>query len=298
MKVAAPGKLLLTGQYAVLEGAPALVMAIERLAVADGEVLDLTPTREVRAAYPGEAPPHVDLRALHDGDRKLGLGSSAAALVAALGVRAASRKEDLSAPDVRRRLVDEAYAVHQSVQGGGSGVDIAASVHGGTLHYERVMGKPRVRPLIMPFGLMMVALWSGKPSRTSELLAQVNDVKRTRSEDYRKAMRRLGVASCMCGRAVDEGSVIFLHAVAELAAALEAFADATGASIVPEPWRELGALARERRSIFLPSGAGGGDFGLYMSIVPPTDRWLERAATLGFHPVALSEDTRGVRVLS
>ena len=35
MRARAPGKLVLSGAYAVLEGAPALVAAVDRYAVAD-----------------------------------------------------------------------------------------------------------------------------------------------------------------------------------------------------------------------------------------------------------------------
>ena len=39
MKVFAPGKLVLTGAYAVLEGAPAIVVATSRGAFADGSTV-------------------------------------------------------------------------------------------------------------------------------------------------------------------------------------------------------------------------------------------------------------------
>ncbi len=49
MRVFAPGKLVLTGAYAVLEGAPAIVVATNRGAVADATRVALTATPEVRA---------------------------------------------------------------------------------------------------------------------------------------------------------------------------------------------------------------------------------------------------------
>jgi phosphomevalonate kinase len=294
VKVAAPGKLLLTGQYAVLEGAPALVMAVDRLAVADDAEHDAAPTQEVAAAFAGASPPRVDVSALYDGDRKLGLGSSAAALVAALGVRGARRGEDLAAPDVRARMVEEARAVHRACQGGGSGVDIAAAVHGGTLCFEQT----RVRPVPLPTGLVLVAFWSGVPARTSELVAEVNAARGKDGAGWARAMDRLGAASSTCGRAVGEDVAAFLRALSGFASALEGFADATGVAVFPRPWRELGALAREHESVFIPSGAGGGDFGVLYGTVPPAEAWLERASALGFTSVRLNQDARGVRVLS
>ncbi|MBM4364466.1 MAG: phosphomevalonate kinase, partial [Deltaproteobacteria bacterium] len=78
----APGKLVLSGAYAVLEGAPAIVTAVDRWVTADtGRPADrLTP--EVSAALAGRTAPWFDAGPLRDGEQKLGLGSSAAILVA------------------------------------------------------------------------------------------------------------------------------------------------------------------------------------------------------------------------
>ena len=66
----------------------AIVVAVDRYAVADVT-----------------APDDVDVRALHDQDgRKLGLGSSAASMVASQGARAVARGEDLSDPRVRASI--------------------------------------------------------------------------------------------------------------------------------------------------------------------------------------------------
>lgn len=46
----APGKLLLSGAYAVLRGAPAVVTAVQRYAIADGKTPGQLVTPEVQAA--------------------------------------------------------------------------------------------------------------------------------------------------------------------------------------------------------------------------------------------------------
>ncbi|HEY2370743.1 MAG TPA: hypothetical protein VGH87_30320, partial [Polyangiaceae bacterium] len=145
MKVAAPGKLVITGAYVVLEGAPAIVCAVDRYAYAEdrnGET-----TREVAAAL--DPAPAIDTRALEDASQKLGLGSSAAALVAALGLRRAQAGEDLGAEKARRDIFERAREVHARVQGGGSGVDVAASTFGGVLHYTL----SSVEPVAFPKGI-------------------------------------------------------------------------------------------------------------------------------------------------
>ena len=99
----APGKLLIAGEYAVLEGAPALVAAINRRARAEmrasGEART-EPVSPLHLAIGGTLGSdtselerlHLDTRALFLGQRKLGLGSSAAACVA--GIAALSAPED------------------------------------------------------------------------------------------------------------------------------------------------------------------------------------------------------------
>ncbi|AGP37561.1 hypothetical protein SCE1572_25545 [Sorangium cellulosum So0157-2] len=112
MIVRAPGKLVLSGAYAVLEGAPALVAAVDRYVVADpARQADLV-TEEVQAAIDAGALDRAawfDASALRsaapdptagapagagapprEASRKLGLGSSAAILVATLAARAAA----------------------------------------------------------------------------------------------------------------------------------------------------------------------------------------------------------------
>ncbi|MDH5492738.1 MAG: hypothetical protein OEY14_12365, partial [Myxococcales bacterium] len=92
----APGKLMLIGEYAVLEGAPCLVAAVGARAIArvraQGEAANRArPMPEVEAARAraeavwGPIPHALDVQveALRRAGRKLGLGSSAAAAAAA-----------------------------------------------------------------------------------------------------------------------------------------------------------------------------------------------------------------------
>ena len=97
MIATAPGKLILTGEYAVLDGAPAIVIAVDRRAIARRNAIPrgsspfLIAVAEEIAARRGAADPaaraaleiSVDSTAFYNRAQKLGLGSSAA--VVALG---------------------------------------------------------------------------------------------------------------------------------------------------------------------------------------------------------------------
>lgn len=160
VRLAAPGKVFLAGEYAVLEGGPALVMGVDRRLHARWE-----PAARVQLvhlpsgiAWDGGAPPEelrfavraagLALRLCAEEDRprrgfrlayeddfdadgtKLGLGGSAAASV--LAVRATLLAQGRSATDAE--VLALALAAHWAEQGGeGSGADVAASALGGVL---------------------------------------------------------------------------------------------------------------------------------------------------------------------
>ena len=97
----APGKVVFSGAYAVLGGAPAIVLAVERDVVADTERPHEFLTDEVAAALePNERAPWFDASALREDGRKLGLGSSAAILVASLFALEAAARPSADASEV------------------------------------------------------------------------------------------------------------------------------------------------------------------------------------------------------
>jgi phosphomevalonate kinase len=297
VKVIAPGKLLLTGAYAVLDGAPAIVVAVDRYAVADASRTTNAPTAEVRAALGEEPAPEVDVRELQDASgRKLGLGSSAAALVASLGARAwAARKEDLTAPLLRARIFRTARAAHARAQGGGSGVDVAASVHGGALRYALDAEGVSVRALEPPADLVLAAYWSGASARTSDLLARVGAL---RARDPRATpfgeLRSLADGAADAFEQADARA--FVAAARDYGRALGALGHAADAPIVPPSFEALAAIAAAEGAAFLPSGAGGGDVAIWLGTSLPSPDFAARADTCSMRPLALSIDRGGVRL--
>jgi phosphomevalonate kinase len=102
--VSAPGKLMLLGEYAVLEGGLALAMAVNRRAVgrraSDGAAAGLSPVVAAvfeaarRAGFPPPLNIEIDTSAFRDdAGLKLGLGSSAAAAVIAASLATDRRDE-------------------------------------------------------------------------------------------------------------------------------------------------------------------------------------------------------------
>jgi phosphomevalonate kinase len=290
VRIIAPGKLLLTGAYAVLEGAPAIVAAIDRHAV-----VDVSPT-DTRLREDGHRPPRADVHALHDETgRKLGLGSSAAACVASFGAEALASGDDLRSPIVRARIFRAAREAHARAQGGGSGVDVAASVHGGVLRYAvGANGDATLRALDLPRGLHLTVYDSGTSARTSDMRARVNAFRTRPSANG--LFKQLGDLSIRAAAAIEAGDGLsFIASAREFGDVLAVLGHAADAPIVLPPFAELASVAAREDAAFLPSGAGGGDVAVRLGMAPPSPAFASLAKALSMFTLALSIDREGLR---
>lgn len=266
----APGKVVLSGAYAVLAGAPAIVSAVSRYVTADTERPATFVTDEVRAALSAEEQaPWFDAAALREGDRKLGLGSSAAILVASLFALEQARAPNASEEQRRWRVLARARAAHQAAQGGGSGVDVAASTWGGTLLYRVGPGGGDSRSVVLPRALH-VEVWSCPTSAsTRELLAAVARLVEHKPQLHARWLGAQILASYEAASSVQRGSARGL--VAALRAQQRALLGLGNAANVPIVTPELAALAPLAESeggVLLPAGAGGGDIALFVGRAP------------------------------
>ena len=295
MKVFAPGKLVLTGAYAVLGGAPAIVMATNRGAYADGARSNPTPTAEVRAALGDVDSPHVDASSLFLGARKLGLGASAAILVASLGAREGKHGADLADDKVRAALFERARVAHAAAQSGGSGVDVAASVYGGVLEYVPGIAKRRS----LPQGTLIHVFACGTSARTAELRGQVDRFAALSPASHRTCIDELEVIAHEAAAAVNDGSKERLVVAIRLAArALFRLGVAANAPIVPDGFDVLEDVAAAENAAFCVSGAGGGDVATYVGSMPPSAAFVERARALGLFEIVVALDEKGVRAVT
>lgn len=267
MRARAPGKVVLSGAYAVLEGAPAIVAAVDRYAVADTDRAPGFVTPEVRAAL-GDAPaPFVDASALRSGDRKLGLGSSAAILVATLGALEWNAAPEAALDAVRGRVFPRALAAHRAAQGGGSGIDVAASVYGGVLVAQRDPEGLAVEPTRLPRDVRVTVLAARAPASTPELIARVRAFAARDPGEYARRMGRQRAASERAALAVRAGKGSELvAALREQAKALADLGEAAGAPIVTPEVDALAEAAERVGGAALPAGAGGGDVVLWVTL--------------------------------
>jgi phosphomevalonate kinase len=301
----APGKALLCGEYAVLEGAPAVVAAVDRRVSVSWshQVLPIPPevaaTLELARRECGNVPGflRLDVSALHYKRVKLGLGSSAAAAAATAAAVFASHGHDLDDPASKRRIFDCAYRGHGSIAPQGSGVDVAASSFGGFLRFTRLDGQLEVRSLACPLELRIRLVWTGRASRTSELLAKLGRFRDRDPGGYEGYLARLGELCSAFAAAFEAGRA--QDVVSQAACYGEAMRDlghVAGAPIVDARLQRIADLAASFSGGAKPSGAGGGDVAVAFFTDADTASGFERACQdEGLHPIDVSWGAAGVR---
>jgi hydroxymethylglutaryl-CoA reductase len=299
----APGKLFVTGAYAVLDGHPALVLAVDRYATARVVEYEHASTRPevVAVARRLDADvPAIDTSPLEERGRKLGLGSSAAAAVAAAGAILAYRGEDLADETVRRQVLDIALAAHRDVQPRGSGGDVAASALGGAVIVRKLGDGLDASPVTLPARLSWHALALSRSMRTSDAL----DALATRGGErpVALALAALAEAAHAGEKALRRGSAEeFVTAAAAHVRALASLGQTLDIPLAPpelDRARQVLGLAPIADAaadvVLLPSGAGGGDVVLWLATRAPSADELVALAQAGLEPLRLSLSTRGV----
>lgn len=292
----APGKLVLTGEYAVLAGAPAVSMALDRRAIAridaneacglrtvgavsgtDHRLLDAT-----LAALDTERPDafvELDTRAFVDPGTgiKLGIGSSgalAAALVAALNGTEST---------VAVRL-GYALEAHRRMQGKrGSGVDVATSVCGGLVCYRRDRLPERIA---WPAGLSFAILSSGVAADTARQLARL-----PANTDF-TALGEAATRAASAWMGADASAI--LAATRRWVDALAAFDVEYGLGVFAAGHGGLAERATGDGLVYKPCGAGGGDIGIVLGTdADAVDYFTAGARDAGFERLEAALDERG-----
>jgi phosphomevalonate kinase len=337
VEASAPGKIVLCGDYAVLQGAPAVVLALQRRARVtleprtDGRThlrapeigvpslygrwilghlhwrfcspptflrLRLVTTVLERQARLAQAAPTLDVDldtaaffARH-GAQKLGLGSSAALTVA---LSAALARAAGGTPPTLADLV----ALHRGFQSGrGSGIDIAASLHGGTLVYQWIGGKPQAQAMQWPAPIGLCIVWSGRSASTAGALGHLARWVGTQGERAARVFNGLGETAVGVTKALELGRIAdMLDGLGVYAQRLQSLGEACGIDIMSAEHRQLARLARTFGVVYKSCGAGGGDVGVALSTDPERLAGFKRAALAqGFEVVNTGIDPHGLQV--
>jgi phosphomevalonate kinase len=262
-------------------------------------------TPEVRAALAGlvadglspealEAP-WFDASQLRERDRKLGLGSSAAILVASLWETITNLPGygDRSSLDLRDAIFERAIVAHRQAQGGGSGVDVAASTYGGTMVVRKSREDLYLEATQLPKGLVIEVYAMPDSASTSEFVAKVLALGERDPALFDATFGAQVAASHQAADALRmEDSVGFLQGLRAQHTALALLGRHAELPIVlPSVAALHDALPVE--GCFLPSGAGGGDVSLFVGLEPSPPFFREELRRQGIRPLALALDAPG-----
>jgi phosphomevalonate kinase len=266
----APGKVVLSGAYSVLSGAPAIVTAVSRYVIADSSRPATLLTDEVKAALaPDEAAPLFDARALRDDGGKLGLGSSAAILVASLCALWLRAEPGLEPAELRAKVFERALLAHRRAQGGGSGVDVAASTFGGTLSYRFDAAGPEIAAVALPVALQFEVWTCPTSASTPALLGAVQRLREQAPETHARWLGAQAEAAASAARCVQQHDAAgLLAALLAQQRALSGLGRAAGVPIVTPELAQLAPIAEGEGGVLLPAGAGGGDIALFVGGAP------------------------------
>lgn len=290
----APAKVVLWGEYAVLAGAPAAVLALNRNAevklepaelfssftasglLAPGlhtpELPDLPITSLLLAILKhlnkkealGAIRCHMDTSRFYADGEKLGIGSSAALCVALYHAVCAYIEHQ---PNLQ-----EAIEIHRVWQGGsGSGMDIAASWHGGVIRFQN----GEVSQIEWPDSLFFDVIYTGSSASTFEQIGKFSEWRNT--GDTSTLDELCAQSEALFSNYTQEA------AWADYIAALRALDQAGHLNIFTQEHERLATIAHGLSVAYKPCGAGGGDIGISISNDPSRlTEFKQQATQAGF----------------
>ena len=285
----APGKAVIAGEYAVLAGAPSLVMAVNRKARC---TINLTSDQHwtfsssgfsansqhslAALSHPEKIAPsdparllgwalhglpmsqreklpvgaHVQMNTRQMYEGKQKLGlGSSAALITAISGCLAA----LVSAD--RPSFESIHQAHQASQGGvGSGLDVATSLTGGLIRFESGTASRAQWPNTLHYRFV----YSGKPASTRTLVGRFNRW----HESAQKSNSIEPLKTLIDASATLANGAINLDNLARYVSALKALDKAAEIGIFSAEHTQIAASAERHRLVYKPCGAGGGDLGV------------------------------------
>jgi phosphomevalonate kinase len=220
-------------------------------------------TEEVRAAELSHIP-WFDATELRASDRKLGLGSSAAILVASLAADKLDREENIDDATLAAAILPRALKAHAIAQPLGSGIDVVASCFGGT----QIAKKNRdsvVHSMIELPSALFIELWAApNSSSTTAMLRTLSEYRLSHPQSYSGRILEQAKASERAVIAVQSGNAdAFVSALVAQRYALEALGHDAGLDIVTRELSAIADMAAKESAAVLPAGAGGGDIAVF-----------------------------------
>ncbi len=358
MHVSAPGKMLISGEWAVLEMEnPAIVAAVDKrvhVTVEKADCITLTVDdfgiKNIRAYF--DRGLHLDcsekekeklifmkaaieatlnylgkykpfkIRSWGEesqiGSKKIGFGSSAAAVVAAVAAVLAFHGKDIKkSKDIIYKLSSIAHYYAQGKVG--SAFDIAASTYGGVFVYTRFdynwlnegMKKGNIRETVrqkwpgfsveelkIPENFTLLVAWTKESAYTSAMVKQMSSFKEQNPEEYK---RLYGSITALVRELViawkKEDSKKIYELLNKNEEFLRELGQMSGVNIETKELKALSELAGRAGAAGKLSGAGGGDCGIAVCFDNATAEKIRQLwKKAGLHVLDVAIDRNGIRI--
>lgn len=299
--IVAPGKAMLMGEYGVLFGGTALSMPTKRSAVCTflkSPQLDfsaLTSHLEHNRQHPlfmavqracsqqSITTPCgryvLDTRDFYRGSRKLGFGSSAAAIAAL--TKTIFFLEKIDNPQL---LLHTALLAHKYFADGlGSGADIATSIAGEPIWFKNHGHTPHYEPARLFFIPDVIFIDTGRSQDTKVMVKHVIEFAlhhKTYIDSFQKHATRLSETLLTASDIHEVISVI-----KDFYQLLDQLGQKAYINIISDEHRTIHQLARHYEGAAKPSGSGGGDLALALIPKPHQQDFIDAVSNAGFSPI-------------
>ena len=328
----APGKIVLCGEYVVLDGARALGAAVNRRV---GVSITASNADSHVVRCPGYADGHYSFSVDDDGkfewhdaaqsrpdfslleytwrslnpslstNVELVLDTSAFSETGTgnkfgLGSSAAltvALSAAIAGLQQQQADTESMIATHRRFQGGrGSGIDIAIAHCGGTVSYQ-LGDTPRASPLKWMTGLEYAIFWSGQSASTAQKLAQFAESDEGSRSRENLALASEAIVNAWVGDGVGGGVEPVIRLFDVYTAALAVFSDDHDLGIFDAGHAGMAELAAGHGVVYKPCGAGGGDVGIALSASRTSiDDFGVAADKMGFRQIPLNIDDTGLAI--
>jgi len=217
--------------------------------------------------------------------KKIGFGSSAASVVAAVAGVLAVNNIDITKRKNKDIIYKLSAIAHYLAQGKiGSGFDIAASTYGGIFVYKRFDPKWLedqikektikedaetkwtgfvVEELKIPEDFQLLIGWTKTSASTTDMIKQMNVFKTQNPENYKKLISKISDIAAESEKSWKQNNKKeILKLIQENEKALAALGKESGVNIETPDLKKLSDIANKNGGAGKLSGAGGGDCGI------------------------------------
>jgi phosphomevalonate kinase len=304
----APGKMVIAGEYAVVEGFEALAFSIDRRAKV--RLSSKCPSSSAKSNRllvcifeefashgheVGSLHVEIDTSELHTisklSNLKLGAGSSSAIAVAL----SAALLDHLGLDSTL--CFELAFAAHKRFTNqNGSGIDVATSYYGGAIRYQLTEEGPRAAPMTVLFDTkQIIAVHTGVAQSTNPLLAKMCEVKDTSA--YHEAIAGIGYAAQKMISEMTSSAHNFNALCADVAEHnywMNSLGTLTGTPLLCPEHRLIQKIAEHHGGTAKPSGAGGGDISLSFVPIEAQDSFEKDLLNNDLLPLSVNFCARGL----